>query len=138
MATTRKPKPPEADEATLRRILQDDPATKGIAKNLGIPLDEYIDQVIHFVNNPEAEPDLYVVPDDELRKMGMEPPDQQAIAEAVMQDAKIAVATAGTEYDAHKKPMVDLAEPIPTETRARRPDLEAELQAELKKGRGKH
>lgn len=107
MATKKKSAPKKSPEA-LRKQLMEDPNTKGIAKNLGVTLEEYVKQVLHFVAHPNEEPSLYIVEDEDLRGMGLEPPDEKAIGKFVVEAAKVSAAADSTEYNEPKKQLVSM------------------------------
>lgn len=82
-------KPPEAQalqspEALRKRVLED-PHSEQIAQHLGVSLSEYVDQVVHYVLHPKEQPSLYIVEDKDLRAMGLEPPDPEAMGRFVME-----------------------------------------------------
>jgi hypothetical protein len=55
----------------LRAKIRAVPETAKIATSIGIPLEEYIDMVLHFTKNPTAEPVLDVMDDEEAASKGM-------------------------------------------------------------------
>lgn len=132
-----KLKAPAKDPATLRATLLADPTTKGIAKNLGVPLEDYVEQVLHFAANPQEEPSLYVVEDEDLRQLGYEPPDEEAMGQYLVEAVAVTDAADKTEYTAPKKKLVTLdsapkAQPTgKTDTR-----LKSDLEKQLRGKRG--
>jgi hypothetical protein len=104
MAPTQK-KP--IDTVALRKKLMTDATTKGIAKNLGVDLKEYVDQVIYFVENPKAEPELYVMKDEDLRAAGFEVAGPDEILE-VIQNAAATTRRETSEFSDLRKKLVDL------------------------------
>ncbi|MEQ8274904.1 MAG: hypothetical protein RMA76_12975 [Deltaproteobacteria bacterium] len=56
--------------AVAKQQLRDDPHTHEIAKGLGVDVEEYIDQVIYFAQNPNVDPEMHVLPDEELAEAG--------------------------------------------------------------------
>jgi hypothetical protein len=131
---TNKPAIPKDPEVIRKKVLSD-PNTAKIAENLGVPLEEYVNQVIHFVLNPNAEPSLYVVEDEDLRAMGYPPPDADAMGQYIIEAATIAQTAnpSRTEFtEARKPPPVQLETP----TAAAKPEQEdSALKAELEKAR---
>ncbi len=91
--------PAHQDTESLRKKVLADPNTERIARNLGVPVADYVEQVVHFALHPEQEPRLYIVEDEDLRAMGLEPPDAQAMERFVTRAASIADAAEGrTEF----------------------------------------
>lgn len=100
-ATKKGPKNPEA----MRKQLMEDPDTQGIAQSLGVELEAYVDQVIHYVMNPGEDPELYTVPDDDLRAMGLEPPSQEDIGRHIIEG--LSASPDRTDYRAPKKKLIN-------------------------------
>jgi hypothetical protein len=102
-----KPKEPRAarDPEALRKRVLENPYSEQIAQHLGVPLQEYVDQVVHYVLHPKEDPGLYIVEDEDLRAMGCEPPDPEAMGRFVEEAAALAEAAEGrTEcVEAEKK-----------------------------------
>ena len=59
--------------------LRDDPETKKIADAFNMELEDYIAQVMEYAQNPDLEPQLQIMADDDLRELGMEIPADGAI-----------------------------------------------------------
>jgi hypothetical protein len=76
-------------EAIRSRLLED-PNTPKLAEQLGVPLEEYVKQVMHFVQNPHEEPQLLIVNDEDLRAMGYEPPSAETLSRVL--DEAVALA----------------------------------------------
>lgn len=53
-----------------KQQLRDDPNTHAIAKGLGVDVEEYIEKVIWYALNPDADPEMSVLPDHELAEAG--------------------------------------------------------------------
>lgn len=134
MATKKKaPKDPEA----LRKQLMADPETQGIAKNLGVELKDYVEQVIHFVQHPKDDPQVYVVEDDDLRSVGWEPPDPDAIGKHLLEVVAVSKAADSTEYTDPKKRLVTLDQaPAAQATGKTDEKLQDELKKQLRTKRG--
>lgn len=129
MDSTKKPAASQ-DPEVLRKKLLSDPNTAQIAKNLGVPLEAYVNQVLHFVLHPNEEPNLYVVEDEALRKMGYEPPDADAMGQYIVEAATVAQAAGPrTEFvEEKKKPLVAMPDARAGEApRKDDPQLKAEL-----------
>jgi len=119
-------------EVVRERVLAD-PNTAKIAKELDIPLEEYVEQVVHFVLNPDAEPQMLVLEDADLIKLGHPPPDAQKML-AFVKEA-VAVADAGgasTGFEAAKKRAVSLDGGEGASQAHTNPQLEEELKKQLR------
>lgn len=134
MATKKKaPKDPEA----LRKQLMADPETQGIAKNLGVELKDYVDQVVHYVQHPNEDPPIYMVEDEDLRSVGWEPPDPDAIGRHLLEVVAVSKAADSTEYTDPKKRLVTLDQaPAAQATGKTDPKLQDELKKQLRGKRG--
>ena len=137
MDSTKKPAASQDPEVLRKRILSD-PNTAQIAKNLGVPLETYVNQVLHFVLNPNEEPNVYIVEDEALRKMGYQPPDAEAMGRYIVEAATVAQAASpqtGFE-DEKKKQLVAMPDARAGATpQAEDPQLKAELD-KRRPGRG--
>jgi len=51
----------------VREDLRNDPNTIAIVKHMGVDIEEYIDMVIDYGQNPDKEPELDIAPDHELK-----------------------------------------------------------------------
>jgi hypothetical protein len=137
MDSTKKPAASQDPEVLRKKILSD-PNTAQIAKNLGVPLEDYVNQVLHFVLNPHEEPNLYVVEDAALRGMGYEPPDADAMGQYIIDAATVAQAAAPQSgfVDEKKKKLVELPDArAGAAPQAEDPQLKAELD-KRRTGRG--
>jgi hypothetical protein len=129
------PKDPQA----VRALVLSDPNTAKIAEKLGVPLEDYVREVVHFVLNPKADASLYVVEDDDLRTAGFEPPDADAIGRFITEAAAVSSAADATEWtDPRGKKPVDLDGPrgapeVPDKTD---PKLKKDLDRALRAKRG--
>lgn len=79
---------PLQDANALRKKVLADENSAEIARNLGISTAEYVDQVMHFLLSPPQEPWLYVIEDDDLLTLGLEPPDREEMGRFVMEAAR--------------------------------------------------
>ena len=133
-AAKKSSKSPEA----LRKQLMADPNTQGIAKNLGVELKKYVDQVVHYVMNPGDEPNLYMVEDEDLRGMGLEPPSEEAIGRHIIDVLTVSSSTDRTDYVAPKKKLVNTDLP-PTAQSHGKTDvkLKDEVRKQMRIKRGK-
>ncbi len=64
----------------LRQELLVDKDTLRIAKALKMKIEDYVELVLDYVQNPEKEPELYLATDEELREVGHEPEDTENVA----------------------------------------------------------
>lgn len=138
MDTTKTPAASPESEALRKKILAD-PNTAKIAENLGVPLEDYVNQVLHFALNPKAEPQVYVVEDAALRQMGYEPPDAEAMGKYIVEAAALVEASASpTEFvdgPAKKQPVQLSASPGDAVPEKDDPQLKADLSKRIT-GRG--
>lgn len=86
---------PPQDARTLRKQVLADENTAEIARNLGFSTEEYVEQVVHFLLSPPQEPLLYVIEDDDLRSLRLDPPDREEMGYFVIEAARIAEAAEG-------------------------------------------
>jgi hypothetical protein len=100
MPPPKKKKKP-IDLERMKAQLMENQETIGIAKTLGIPLEDYVAQVLHFVANPDAEPQMLVVEDADLKAQGFEVPDAKEMLDFANQQVEI-LEEAG-ELSAYKK-----------------------------------
>lgn len=70
---------PPPISAELRAKILSDPNVAKIAEELEMDLDEFVNTVGYYLNNPGVEPAFAIVSDENLRKMGIEPPSAEAI-----------------------------------------------------------
>ena len=54
----------------LRAQLLADSHTQSIAKKLGCPLEEYVEKVLDYAQNPEKQPEFNVLPDGIAKQQG--------------------------------------------------------------------
>jgi hypothetical protein len=124
---------PPPISAELRAKILSDPNVAKMAAELEMDLEVFVNTVGYYMNNPGVEPAFLVVSDENLRKMGVEPPTAEAIeanVRASVEAFKAGQAPSGFE-DARKKG-VDLASQggKPVETKA-----DPGLDEAVKKGR---
>ncbi len=123
------------DPEAMRKQLVEDPNTAKIAEQLKMPVEEYITLVMHYATTGEK-PTFFMVKDEDLRKMGHEPPDKAKMEKYVVDAVATAVAHHGTAFQGEQKKPVSLGEaPKATEPKANA-DLKAQLDAELRGKRG--
>ncbi len=75
-----------------------------------MPLEEFINQVGYYLNNPDAEPLFAVVPDEKLREMGVEVPTAEAVEANVRATvAAIQVGEQRSGFEPAKKNTVEIS-----------------------------
>ena len=135
------PSPPskaKRSPAQLRKALLDDPNTKGIARNLGVSVEHYVSQVVHFATHPAEEPSLYVVEDADLEAAGHPPPDADAMGRYLLQALQVQAATEVSDYRDGATPAVALPQAPAAQAAGRAdPGLKAEVERELRSRRGR-
>ncbi|MFO0595213.1 MAG: hypothetical protein U0228_07910 [Myxococcaceae bacterium] len=95
--------------AELRAKILSDPNVAKLAASLEVSLDEFVNQIGYFMNHRDTEPLFAVVKDDDLRKMGVEPPSAEAIEANVRATvAAIQAGQAPSGFTAHKKNTVEM------------------------------
>jgi hypothetical protein len=132
---------PQGSEALRRKVLSNE-NTAAIARNLGVSIEAYTDRVVHFLLHPQEEPELYVVEDQDLRAMGLKPPDPEEMGRFVEEAATLAEAgEAKTEFVAVRQPPVQLSDPRPapadSSSEPTEPDLAPDLLKRLGSSQGK-
>jgi hypothetical protein len=100
---------PPPISAELRAKILSDPNVAKMAESLQVPLEEFVNQVGYYLNNPGVEPAFLVVSDENLKKMGVEPPTEAALEANVRQTvAALKVAEMPSGFTAHKKNTVEM------------------------------
>ena len=56
--------------SVVRQQLLDDPSTREIAKAFKIPVEKYIEMVLKYAQNPDLEPELTILDEDEIQTHG--------------------------------------------------------------------
>jgi hypothetical protein len=123
--------PPPISPEQKAKILSD-PNVGKIAAELGLSVDDFANMVGFYLNNPGVEPAFLTVSDENLRKLGVEPPSAEAIDANVR--ATIEQLTAGNKtsaFEAAKRKEVELH----GEGEQVKPAADPELEAEVKKAR---
>ncbi|WNG33464.1 hypothetical protein F0U60_07360 [Archangium minus] len=124
---------PPPISAELRAKILADPNVAKIAAELEMSLDEFVNSVGYYLNNPGVEPAFLVVSDENLRKMGVEPPTAEAIEANVRASVEaIKAGQAPSGFEAARKKTVDLAA---QGGEAVKPKANPDLEDSLKKGR---
>ena len=84
--TAQKPRLKKPVEKVREELLSD-PDTKRIAKAVGMELEEYVELVLDYAQNPDKEPVLQVADDEELKAAGYTPPSVQEVAQFFLDGA---------------------------------------------------
>ncbi|MBI3184209.1 MAG: hypothetical protein HYZ28_18915 [Myxococcales bacterium] len=125
--------PSKKDPKALRAKIERDPNTAKIAKELQIPVEEYVEMVLHYALNPNEEPELVMVKDEDLRAHGYKPPRMEDIVDYLKESAEISGVHERTDFKAaaKKKPPMPPAPELeqPEEAKKDRPELKKELRA---------
>jgi hypothetical protein len=95
----------------IRAALAMDPNTAQIAETLKMPLEDYVKLVVHYATTG-AEPEYFIVPDADLKKLGHTPPDARKMNAWLAEAAAMKLATEVTDYSSGAaRPKVSLAVP---------------------------
>src|SRR3990167_7463665 len=70
--------PPPISAEQREKILAD-PNVAKMAAELEMPLDEFVNTIGYYLNNPGVEPSFLVVSDENLKKMGVDAPTNEAL-----------------------------------------------------------
>ena len=100
--------PPPISAEQRAKILSD-PNVAKMAAELEMPLDEFVNTVGYYLNNPGVEPAFAVVSDADLKKMGIEAPSAEAIEASVRASVKaIEAGQQPSGFDKTKKNTVEM------------------------------
>jgi hypothetical protein len=124
---------PPPISAELRAKILADPNIAKMAAELEMDLDTFVNTVGYYMNNPGIEPAFLVVSDENLRKMGVEPPSAEAIEANVRASVEaIKAGQAPSGFEEPRKKAVDMSsqggEPL-------KPKADPGLEDAVKKGR---
>ena len=128
---------PDRSPEALKKKLLDDPNTAKLAETLGLPLEDYVKLVLHYATTGD-QPQFFVVPDEDLRKLGYEPPDPKAMSAYLVEAVATIFAQEGTAFTDERKGPVSLGE-LPAQAApadAADPDLKKQVDAEVLSQRG--
>lgn len=99
---------PPPISAELKAKILADPNVAKIAAELEVPLEEFVNQIGYYMNNPGVEPAFLVVPDDKLKsELGVTAPTQEQLeanVRATVEAMKVGQAPSGFDK-AKKNPM---------------------------------
>jgi hypothetical protein len=125
---------PPPISAELRAKILADPNVAKMAAELEMDLDTFVNTVGYYLNNPGVEPAFLVVSDENLRKMGVEPPSAEAIEANVRASVEaIKAGQAPSGFDEPRKKTVEMSSQggQPVQIKA-----DPSLEDAVKKGRG--
>lgn len=83
----------------IRAELLADPDTQAIAQAVRMKLEDYVDLVLDYLQNPDKEPVVNVVPDDQLRAAGYDAPSAEEVANFFISAAKGDLGIAGSQFE---------------------------------------
>ena len=117
----------------LRAALQADPNTAKLAASLNMELEDYMNLVVHFATTG-AEPQLFVVPDAELKKRGHRVPDLTKMSAFLTEAVAVKMTHEATSYSSARSRPVALVTPSAhgAEALEADPALAAEIQKRRK------
>jgi hypothetical protein len=129
------PQKPEKSPLEIRKKVLADPNTAKLAEKLGVPLEEYVEGVVHFAMNPGELPEYVVVSDETLKEQfGLGPSAKAAeITKLFETSLEMATLTDTTDYSAPKAKPVQLASdggsqaPVGKQDEALKDDLKKQL-----------
>lgn len=101
---------PPPISAELRAKILADPNVAKMAAELEMSVDEFVNTVGYYLNNPGTEPAFLVVSDENLKKMGVDAPTNEQLEASVR--ASVVAIQAGqgpSGFDAAKKKDVELS-----------------------------
>lgn len=127
-------KPPPASPELRAKILAD-PNVAKVAASLGMPAEEYADQIAYYMNNPGTVPGLLIASDEDIKKTtGNDAPTFKDIelAAKAANDAFMA-GQAPSGFDPARKNTVDM--PASGGEQVKTTSADPSLQDAIKKGR---
>jgi Mg/Co/Ni transporter MgtE len=93
-----KPAPSEEQLEQMKKMVLEDPNTAELAKTLEMTTEEYAALVFKYLANPNAEPQVYIAEDDDLRAAGFEPPDLNKVAAYINERAEAVEITNSSKF----------------------------------------
>mgnify|MGYP001271241622 CR=1 FL=1 len=117
----------------IRAALDADPNTVSLAAALNMTVEDYAKLVVHFATTG-AQPQLFVVPDAELKARGHTPPDLRQMNGFLAEAVAVKMTHEATSYSSSKaKPVALGAQPgAPAQALPADPALAAEIQKRRK------
>lgn len=132
MSTSKK------DPEAVRQKVLADPNTAVIAESLGIELEDYADQVVHYVMNPAQPAAMVTMSDADIASVGLTPVDGKALLKHLAESA--AVLGDRSQFISAQRPKVALDQVRVGEgvdVAGVDPKLKADLAEELRRNRDK-
>ncbi|AKF84420.1 hypothetical protein MFUL124B02_42765 [Myxococcus fulvus 124B02] len=113
----------------VRAELLNDADTKKIAKAVGMKLEDYVELVLKYAQDKDLEPELNIVPDEELKKNGITPVTSDEAADLLIRGMKGELPGSAPDFDNSKfekpttaaaagKPSLNADAPASTTTQA--------------------
>ncbi|MFT3712330.1 MAG: hypothetical protein QM817_32185 [Archangium sp.] len=127
-------KAPPASAALRAKILAD-PNVAKVAAKLGTPLEEYVNQIAYYINNPDVVPAVAIMSDEDIKKhTGNDAPTFEQLRDAAKaaNDAFMA-GQAPSGFEAARKNTVDMPSSGGEQVKPTKAD--PALQDAIKKGR---
>ncbi len=75
------PNKPRRPVEEVRAELMKSEETQQLAKTLGLKLEDYVEKVLAYYQDPNKQPMMYVLSDEQIRAAGVEPPTEKAVME---------------------------------------------------------
>lgn len=125
---------PPPISAELRTKILADPNIAKMAAELEMDLDTFVNTVGYYLNNPGVEPAFLVVSDENLRKMGVEPPSAEALEANVR--ASVEAIKAGQSPSGFEEPRKKGVEMSSLGGEQVKVQADPDLEDAVKKGRG--
>lgn len=127
----------------MKEKLLADPNTKKIAETVQLPFEEYIEQVMKYLANPNLEPQLQIMDDAALKSVGIEPPDIEKVAGVINEYVEAREISTKSKFADPNSQREKVSGKIPLEPPATakkeeiRDDLKADLERERASGKFK-
>ncbi|MFP2911449.1 hypothetical protein ACLESD_41775 [Pyxidicoccus sp. 3LFB2] len=86
----------------VRAELLKDPETKKIAEAVSMKLEDYVELVLKYAQDKDKEPELNVVPDEELKKNGFTPMSAEEAANILIKGMKGELPGSPPDFEASK------------------------------------
>jgi hypothetical protein len=112
----------------IRAKVLADPNTAKIAAELRVPLEEFVQRVVFFATNPDAEPELFVMTDENVKANGGSVPDLKAVVQYLDREYE---ATNGTQVSRFEQKTNSL--PVPPAPRIEASQVKTDLQNDIAK-----
>lgn len=124
--------PPPISAEQRAKILSD-PNVAKMAAELEMPLEEFVNTVGYYLNNPGVEPAFAVVSDADLKKMGIDAPSAEALEASVR--ASVEAIKAGQSPSGFEQARKNSVEISSAGGKALTPESDPDLEDTVKKAR---